>query len=132
MKKSILFLIAVALISFSSFAQLDSLSLYKNLTVTQNIHVEDDSLTSCYIVITGVQNSYNLTQAQSIYVNVSVYKSKAKAKKNNRWTIPASEIPNGYNIQLTLPITATKVSEAVKAKLLSMNKTWISSNIIIE
>ena len=126
--KTILTVILVA-ITVGLYAQ----SPYKNIQVNEKIHFQGDSAMSCYVVIKDV--SVNSLKDMKAMYTLRVYKSKSLYEKNEQWFVPVDEITH-YMIQFTPDFTQgdlfQKVSESLKAKLLEVNKTWESNNIIIE
>lgn len=124
----------MALGSLVSFGQADSLSPYHNIQINEKVHFLGDSATSCYVVIQDL--SINSLSQLSAYYRINIYKSKVNYETNNTWNLPVTEIPGGIFIQFTADFTQgdlwTKVSEALKSYLLTLNPTWQAEHIVIE
>lgn len=116
------------------FACMSGFSQYRNITINQKIHFQDDSLNSCYLVIKNV-SFMNCSTLTANYI-VQVYKSANSYSHNKKWTLTADEIPerititvaNNFNGDLFMK----RLSVELKQYLLSINPTWVGSNFTIE
>jgi len=127
------------------FVHIMTFGQYHNIQVNQNITVQGESVTNCYVVIDDVTVASVKTLVAG--VRVSIYKTKSKYQTNPDWTIQADQIsiilvtipPTGdiYDniILVTIPPTGDiydNISDGLKAKLLELNPTWTANNLIIE
>lgn len=126
MKKLLFFVFTI--ISLAASAQ------FKNLQVNQKVHFQDDSITSCYVVIERASMMDCLTR--DVIYQLCVFKSKSAYEKNKRWILDCAEIP--ASITLTLPndmgsaTFSRTISVELKKELIRLNPTWTAANINIE
>lgn len=127
--RKLLLLFVVALISFTSQAQ------YKNVQVNEKVHYNEDSLTSCYVVVEKI-NVGEVGELQAVY-KLATYKSKAVYQLDRNYNIAIKEIP----VIIPLRFGSGEVEgddifailmEELKLKLLELNPTWEAKNIVIE
>lgn len=126
MKKTILILV-FALISVISYSQIT----YKNLTIKEPTHYQDQVYNEVYVVVKNwaVPNGNDLKAT----IFVDVYKSKAISLTNPEWKLNINEV---QNMQISFEfgdiINATTIAGGIKQALLATYPNWNAENIVIE
>jgi len=126
MKKTILILV-FALISAISYGQIT----YKNLTIKEPTHFQDQTYTEVYVVVRNwsVPNGNDLKAT----IFIDVYKSKSISVSNPDWKLNTNEV---QNMQISFVfgdvINATTIAGGIKQTLLATYLNWDEKNIIIE
>jgi len=129
--KTIILIASMLICSVIVSAQINPNNNMKKLIINEKVHFEDDSLTSCYVVI---DESVHYGSSMTSTVTLFTYKNKNKVIKNKNYYLNVDEIPKVIEISLTNSLSNynTKIAEIVKAKLLILNPTWNTANITIE
>jgi len=125
--KKLLLIFAIALISLTSFSQIT----YKNLTVKEKTHYQDNIYNEVYVVVNDVKvNSMN---SLSAIVELSIYKSKEIYLQHPEWSIKTNEIGNiEIPFEFGDSINRETIANGIKEVLLYLTPTWSEANIVIE